>query len=176
MSYTARPAGADEPYRESGTDFWGPDQGARPQPHGIGGPLAPAPHDRVFTLWRYSAFHATDLADYLTGEGRDQLIVCGVYAHVGVLVTACDAFTRDLEVFLVADAVADLSATHHRLALAMAAQRSAVTASTDAVLAWLATGGGGAEPAGRRVAGPEPVAGRDRPGRQDGRRQEKLPV
>lgn len=56
---------------------------------------------------------------------RDQLVLCGVYAHVGVLATAIEAFTNDIQVFLVADATADFSAEYHRSALKYAAERCA---------------------------------------------------
>jgi isochorismate hydrolase len=117
--------------------FWGPGMTTDTVDREVVGALAPRPDDHIVTKWRYSAFYRTDLHELITAQGRDQLLVCGVYAHVGVLMTVCDAFTRDIEAFLVADAVADFSAEYHRMALAYAAQRCAVTLSTNAVLAQL---------------------------------------
>ncbi|QIS14521.1 isochorismatase family protein [Nocardia arthritidis] len=110
----------------------------RPEDREIVEPLVPTSDDRVFTKWRYSAFHRSDLLKYLRDHDRDQLIVCGVYAHVGCLMTACDAFTNDIQAFLVADAVADFSIDYHRLALNYAAERCATTPTTAAALADLA--------------------------------------
>lgn len=72
----------------------------------------------------------TELLDILRQQGRDQLIVCGIYAHIGCLMTACEAFMQDVQPFFVADAVADFSADKHRMALAYAAERCAVTITT----------------------------------------------
>jgi len=171
VSYTSRPDAASQPEGGAWVDFWKPDTAHRHGFTGVTEPLAPAPHDRVFTTWRHSAFHAADLAEFLATDGRDQLILCGVYAHVGILVTACDALARDLRVFLVADAVADLSPTHHRLALVQAAQRSAVTPITNTVLEWLGT-----PRSARRSGVPDPIAGRVAVGRQSGRSRVKLAV
>jgi isochorismate hydrolase len=102
-------------------------------------PLAPGPDDRVFTKWRYSAFFRSGLLEWMREQDRDQLIVCGVYAHVGVLMTTVDAFTHDIRPFLVADAVGDFSAEYHRMAVEYAAQRCAVVTTTEAVLAQLGT-------------------------------------
>jgi isochorismate hydrolase len=70
----------------------------------------------------------------MRASGRDQLIVCGVYAHVGVLMSAVEAFTNDIQPFLVADAVADFSAEYHRLAIRYAAERCAMAVTTKEVL------------------------------------------
>jgi trans-2,3-dihydro-3-hydroxyanthranilic acid synthase len=60
-------------------------------------------------------------------------VVCGVYAHVGILMTAVEAFTNDIEAFLVGDAVADFSPAHHRMALDYAAERCAVVVPAQEV-------------------------------------------
>lgn len=128
--YSAQP-GAQEPAdRGLLSDFWGPGIGADPREAQIIEPLEPRPGDVRLTKWRYSAFQRTGLAEFLAGHGRDQLVICGVYAHIGVLMTACEAFMRDIETFVVADAVADFSAEHHAMALTYAASRCAVTMTT----------------------------------------------
>ncbi|MER0578093.1 isochorismatase family protein, partial [Pseudomonas aeruginosa] len=66
--------------------------------------------------------------------GRDQLVLCGVYAHVGVLISTVDAYSNDIQPFLVADAIADFSEAHHRMALEYAASRCAMVVTTDEVL------------------------------------------
>lgn len=132
--YTAQPGDMTDEQRGLLKDFWGSGMNATPEHRRIVDELAPDEHSRVFTKWRYSAFARTDLLTHLRALGRDQLIVCGVYAHVGCLMTAVDAFTHDIEPFLVADAVADFSAKYHRLAVGYAAQRCAVVLSTRSVL------------------------------------------
>jgi isochorismate hydrolase len=97
-------------------------------------PLTAHAGDWQLTKWRYSAFFRSDLLARLRAAGRDQLVLCGVYAHIGVLATAVEAFTNDIRTILVADAVADFSADYHRLALVYAARRCAVVATTAQVL------------------------------------------
>jgi bifunctional isochorismate lyase/aryl carrier protein len=129
-------------------DFWGPGMDSDPASTQITPELAPGDDDVVFAKWRYSAFYRSDLESLIRRSGRDQLIVCGIYAHVGCLMTACDAFTRDIQPFLVADAVADFNADYHRLALEYAASRCAATTSTTALLEGMRAGAAGAnEPA-----------------------------
>jgi isochorismate hydrolase len=136
--YTAQPGAMTRAQRGLLHDFWGAGMGSDTHGRQIVAPLAPGPQDVVLTKWRYSAFHGTTLADILHWHRRDQLIICGLYAHIGCLMTACDAFTRDIETFVVTDAVADFSLAQHRMGLDYAAQRCARTVSTRAILATLA--------------------------------------
>lgn len=134
IAYTAQPGGMTDQQRGLLKDFWGPGMRVDPTDRHIIEPLTPTPDDWMLTKWRYSAFFRTDLLQRMREAGRDQLIICGVYAHVGVLMTAVEAFTNDIETFIVADAVADFSATFHRMALEYAAQRCAVIIPTKEVL------------------------------------------
>ncbi|MFJ3927283.1 isochorismatase family protein [Streptomyces sp. NPDC090022] len=130
VAYTAQPGRMSEADRGLLKDFWGPGMRTAPEDREVVPELAPEPGDLVLTKWRYSAFFRTDLLEFLRAAGRDQLVLCGVYAHVGVLATAMDAYSHDIQPFLVADAVGDFSEVHHTLALTYAAQRcgSVVTA------------------------------------------------
>jgi isochorismate hydrolase len=163
--YTAQPGGMTAAERGLLRDMWGPGMPNEARQRGIVAELAPGPADVVLTKYRYSAFHRTPLAEVLAGAGRDQLVVAGVYAHLGCLITACDAFSRDVEAFLVADAVADFSRPEHVMALTFAARRCAVTLTTAGLIDALVhpdarlTGSGVACP-GAGLAGPgsRPVA------------------
>jgi isochorismate hydrolase len=135
--YTAQPGRMSRHRRGLLFDFWGAGMDADPTDRAIVDEVAPRPGDVVVERHRYSAFHDSPLAGLIAGHRRDQLLVCGVYAHVGCLVTACDAFSRDIQPFLVADAVADFTADDHRTALAYAARTCAVVRTTDQVLAAL---------------------------------------
>lgn len=131
IMYTAQPGSMNRRDRGLLHDFWGPGMSADLADRAIADEVAPEEGEAVLTKWRYSAFHRSDLEERLRHLGRDQLIVCGIYAHVGCLMTACDAFTRDIQPFLVADALADFSLEHHLMALRYAADRCAVPLSTE---------------------------------------------
>jgi trans-2,3-dihydro-3-hydroxyanthranilic acid synthase len=146
VCYTAQPGAMTREQRGLLHDFWGGGMAGSPEQRQVVAELTPRPDDVVLTKWRYSAFARTDLAARLRAWGRDQLVVCGIYAHVGVLMTAADAFTQDVEPFLVADAVADFSLAEHRMAIDYAARRCAVTICARDLLADLAARSG-AEPA-----------------------------
>jgi trans-2,3-dihydro-3-hydroxyanthranilic acid synthase len=131
--YTAQPGDMTKKQRGLLKDIWGPGMKADPVDRQIVDELAPRPKDKILTKWRYSAFYRSDLLELLRDQDRDQLIICGVYAHVGVLVTALDAFSHNIQPFLVADAVGDFSARHHQMAIDYAATRCAVVTTTEAV-------------------------------------------
>jgi len=134
IAYTAQPGDMSQADRGLLKDLWGPGMRVDPADREIVEPLTPEPADWRLTKWRYSAFHRTDLLARMRDSGRDQLVICGVYGHVGVLMTAVDAFTHDIQPFVVADAIADFSADHHNLALWYAATCCAVVLRTDEVL------------------------------------------
>lgn len=139
--YSAQPGDQTAQQRGLLREFWGPGMSADPDQQQIADELAPGPDDVVLTKWRYSAFQRTGLLQLLHRRGRDQLIICGVYAHIGCLMTACEAFMHDIQPFFVADAVADFSPEEHRMALGYAARRCAVTLTADRLLEHLGQGG-----------------------------------
>lgn len=106
--------------------WWGPGVTAQPERAGIDTAVAPRETDCVLTKWRYSAFVSTGLRELMHEAGRDQVIVCGIYAHIGVQTTAVDAFMHDIQPFVIGDAVADFSLGEHRQALDWIAGRCGV--------------------------------------------------
>ncbi|MGF1341282.1 isochorismatase family protein [Streptomyces flavovirens] len=131
--FGAEPAGQPPGQRGLLGDLWGPGIGDEPDAAAIVAPLTPRPGEHLLTHVRPNAFLRSHLGRLLRSEGRDQLIVCGVYAHLGVLLTAADALMNDIQPFVVADAVADVSAEEHALALRWAA-RSGVVCTTGGLL------------------------------------------
>lgn len=141
VMYSAQPGGMSNRDRGLLADFWGPGMTAQAHDRGIPDELAPAPADTVLTKWRASAFHRSPLLELMRDAGRDQLIICGVYAHVGVLLTAADAFANDIQAFVVADAVADFTPEFHRMALDYVAIRCGAAVVAADVLGWLGASG-----------------------------------
>jgi bifunctional isochorismate lyase/aryl carrier protein len=87
----------------------------------------------VLTKHRYSAFQRSNLETLMRARGRDQLVICGVYAHIGCMATAVEAFQRDIEAFFVADALADYSREKHDMALQWVAATCGVPLMTAQV-------------------------------------------
>lgn len=135
--YTAQPGNQAPADRALLTDFWGPGLAANPALTSITPELAPVADDIQYTKWRYSAFKRTPLREFMRAEKRDQLIVCGVYAHIGILSTALEAFMEDIEATVVADAVADFSLADHQMALNYIAQRCGYVDSLESVCSQL---------------------------------------
>ena len=134
VCYTMQPGSMTVQERGLLKDFWGPGMTVEPADRDVVEPLRPRPTDWLLPKWRYSAFHRTALLSRMRASGRDQLVVCGVYAHVGILMSVTDAFSYDIQPFLAGDAVADFSEGDHRFALGYAARRCAVVHTTDQLL------------------------------------------
>lgn len=134
VAYTAQPGRMTDADRGLLRDFWGPGMTSSEADRAVVPELAPAPGDWTLTKWRYSAFFRTDLLARMRAAGRDQLVLCGVYAHVGILATALEAYTNDLEVFLAGDAVGDFSAAEHRMTLEYAASCCARVSTAEELL------------------------------------------
>lgn len=131
--YTAQPANQHPKDRALLTDFWG--TGLTEQDTSILPALAPTADDKVYTKWRYSAFKRSTLLEDMQAQGRDQLIICGIYAHIGILSTALDAFMYDIKAFVVADAVADFSEAEHLHAMEYVSSRCGQVQLLDEVIA-----------------------------------------
>jgi nicotinamidase-related amidase len=87
-------------------------------PRGLGPTVAElsrdiADADRPIAKTEFSCARSAEFSARLDAAGRDQVIVCGIEAHVCVLQTAMDLRERGREVFVVADAV-DSRAEHSR--------------------------------------------------------------
>ncbi|TSI14542.1 isochorismatase family protein [Brevibacterium aurantiacum] len=126
--YSAQPGDQDPQERALLTDFWG--YGPRTENIGIIDALAPVDTSEVMRKWRYSAFQRTDLIERLRSTGRDKLVITGIYAYIGCMATALEAFMNDIQAFIVSDAVADFTADDHTRALEWVSARCGVVSST----------------------------------------------
>lgn len=134
--YTAQPRNQDPKDRALLSDFWG--DGLRGEAHetfdNVVDELTPYDSDIVYTKWRYSAFQRTPLMEYMKKHGKDQLIITGIYAHIGIVATTLEAFMNDIQTFVIGDGVADFSAQDHQQALDFIAGRCGQVVKADNVL------------------------------------------
>lgn len=134
VAYTCQTGDMTEQQRGLLKSFWGAGMKAEPVDREVTDELHPAPEDWIFDKWRYSAFYNSSLLQRIRAARRNQLIICGVYAHIGILATSIDAFSHDIETFLVGDAVADFSKAYHMMALDYVARCCGVVTSTHEVV------------------------------------------
>lgn len=136
--YTAQNGDQDRRDRGLQADLWGPGMTSASEHQAIIAELAPQPEDFLLVKHRYSAFQRSNLETMMRARGRDQLIVTGIYAHIGCMMTAAEAFQRDIEAFFAADALADFSRAEHDMAITWVAGCCGVPMTTHAILARLA--------------------------------------
>ncbi len=136
--YTAQRGHQDRRDRGLQADLWGPGMSATDEHEAIIEAVAPQPGDHVLVKHRYSAFQRSNLETMMRARGRDQLLVTGVYAHIGCTATVAEGFQRDIESFIAADAVADFSRADHDLALHWIARTCGIPMTTDHLLETLA--------------------------------------
>jgi bifunctional isochorismate lyase/aryl carrier protein len=132
--YTAQNGNQDRRDRGLQADLWGPGMTAAPEHQHITPALEPAEDDTVLVKHRYSAFQLSNLEHLMRVRGRDQILIAGIYAHIGCLLTAAEAFQRDIHPFLVADAVADFSRDNHDMALSYLAKTTGIPLVLSALL------------------------------------------
>jgi len=137
--YTAQPGDQNPEDRALLTDFWGKGLKDDPALTHIIDALTPEQDDLQYTKWRYSAFKRTPLLDYMQTEKKDQLIICGIYSHIGILSTALDGFMYDIKPIVIADAVADFSEDEQKMALSFIATRCGYIETLDGALNTLNT-------------------------------------
>jgi len=79
--------------------------------------LQPGPGEPVFVKNRPSGFLNTGLEVWLDANAVERLIVCGVTTNCCVESTVRDASQRDVQTFVVEDAVAEYDPERHRVSL-----------------------------------------------------------
>lgn len=79
--------------------------------------LSPKPDEPIIDKIRYSAFHGTNLDEWLHKNGIEDLIITGVLTNCCCETTARDAFVRDYRVFFVADGTATVTDELHLASL-----------------------------------------------------------
>ena len=95
--------------------------------------VAPDTESHVIEKSRHSAFFKIPLEELLSKMNRDHVVVCGVFAHHGVMVSTIGGYMRNFQMTLVADALGDYSEDEHRFALKYVAQMCGSVSTVEAI-------------------------------------------
>jgi bifunctional isochorismate lyase/aryl carrier protein len=120
-------------------DFHGMGMKDIPEHYAIAPEVQPAPGDHMTYKKIYSAFFETDLTTTLEALGRDELLICGLYADIGCQLTAFDGFKRGIKPFIAADAMVGYTETQHFDAIAHMSRLCAGIGTVHSLLAELAS-------------------------------------
>jgi len=93
--------------------------------------------DHIVTKQRPGAFHGTALDEYLRQHHITQIVLTGIATTIGVEATARSAFDLGYHVTLVADAISDRVADHHRHSVEHVFPRLGEVTNTDELLKFL---------------------------------------
>lgn len=85
-----------------------------------------------FSCWNEASF--AERLSRLAEQGRTQVLLCGMEAHVCVLQTCLDLLANGYQVQVVADGVCSRDASHKHLALAQMRQAGAAVSSVEAAV------------------------------------------
>lgn len=88
----------------------------------------------VIQKMTFSCFGAGDLFEQLKKKGIEQIVVCGVEAHVCVLQTVLDLLAQDLQVHVAADAVSSRRKFDYEIALRRMESNGAEVTLAESVL------------------------------------------
>jgi nicotinamidase-related amidase len=102
--------------------------------------VSPRPSEIAVAKRLYNAFYGTDLEAQLRQRGVDSLVTVGFSTHCCVDATCRDAFHRDFNVFVVADATDAYDDEAQRAALLALRDSCALITDSDAVTAAWAPG------------------------------------
>lgn len=133
--YTAQKGNQFRPDRGLQADLWGPGMSAVQDHEEVLPELVPQPGDHVLVKHRYSAFQRSNLETLMRARGRDQLMITGIYAHIGCMCTAAEAFQRDIQPFAIADAQADFDVARHWMAMDWTANCCGVVMNSASAIA-----------------------------------------
>lgn len=110
-------------------------------PKGLGPTVAPvaaaAAGGRTLEKLSFSAMRDQKIAKVLVdgrSNGRPQVVVCGIEAHVCVLQTAIDLKDRGFDVFVVADAISSRAEHSHAIALSRMNAAGVVPVTSEMVV------------------------------------------
>lgn len=132
--YSAQPEGQTIEQRGLLLDFWGKGIPSGKGKQDIINELNPEQDDILLTKWRYSAFENTDLEELMKKWGKRQLIITGIYAHIGCLTTSVSASMKNIKPFMVSDALGDFSEIKHKMALEYVSNLSGFIINTETIL------------------------------------------